>query len=65
MSVREVPELMLTAKETARSMKLSESYIKKLIAARKIPSVKVGRSRRVRISDLTAYVANLPIEEAA
>jgi excisionase family DNA binding protein len=60
MTTRDLPDLMLTVKETAKVLKISESYAKKLIAADQIPSVKVGRCRRVRVSDLAAHVASLP-----
>ncbi|GGN96030.1 hypothetical protein GCM10010112_86900 [Actinoplanes lobatus] len=59
MSVRELPDLMLTVAETAAQLKLSRSYTKKLIAAGVLPSVKVGRCRRVRLTDLGAYVDGL------
>lgn len=59
MNVRELPDLMLTVEEAATSLRLSKSYVKKLIAAGKMPSVKVGRCRRVRLRDLGAYVSNL------
>lgn len=59
MSVRELPELMLTVGETADRLKISKSYAKKLIASGDLPSVKVGRCRRVRLGDLGAYVDGL------
>lgn len=65
MSVRELPELMLTVKETAGRLRISPSYTKKLIAAGAIASVKVGRCRRVRLTDLDAYVSDLKPDIAA
>lgn len=59
MTTRELPELMLTVDETATALKISKSYVKKLIAAKIVPSVQVGRCRRVRVTDLRAYVAGL------
>jgi excisionase family DNA binding protein len=59
MSTRELPELMLTIPETAERLKLSKSYTKKLIASGTVPSVTIGRCRRVRLSDLGAYVSGL------
>ncbi|MEU4214017.1 helix-turn-helix domain-containing protein [Actinoplanes sp. NPDC026623] len=64
MSVRESPELMLTVKEAAAQLKLSPSYAKKLIASGELPSVKVGRCRRVRTTDLGAYVDGLTCDIA-
>ncbi|MEV6925494.1 helix-turn-helix domain-containing protein [Dactylosporangium sp. NPDC051485] len=57
-----VPDLLLTVDEVATALRLSKSYVKKLIAAGAIPSVKVGRSRRVRFGDLKSYVDALPAE---
>lgn len=65
MSARVVPELMLTVEETAAVMKISKSYAKKLIAAGTVPSVRVGRCRRVRLSELQAHIAALPTESPA
>jgi excisionase family DNA binding protein len=59
-SSHELPELMLTIPETAAVMKISKSFAKKLIAAGTVPSVLVGRCRRVRLSDLEAHIAALP-----
>ena len=62
---RELPELMLTVLETAEVLKVSKSHVKKLIAAGTVPSVKVGRCRRVRMSDLREHIANLPVSAAS
>lgn len=64
MSARVLPELMLTVEETAAVMKISKSYAKKLISAGMVPSVRVGRCRRVRLNDLEAHIAGLPTEPA-
>jgi len=65
MSARELPELMLTVPETAKVLKVSESKAKKLIAAGTVPSVNVGRCRRVRMSDLEEHIKNLPVKTSA
>lgn len=62
---RELPELMLTVVEAAQVLKVSKSHAKKLIAAGTVPSVKVGRCRRVRVSDLEKHIANLPATVAS
>lgn len=59
----DAPTLMLTVDETAKELRVSRSYAKKLIAAGTVPSVSIGRSRRVRSADLAAYVAGLPAAE--
>lgn len=65
MSGRDLPELMLTVPETALVLKVSKSHAKRLIAAGTVPSVKVGRCRRVRLSDLQQHIANLPVTAAS
>lgn len=57
--MRELPELMLTVPEVAAILRISPSYAKKLIAAGAVPSVKIGRCRRVRSTDLKDYVDGL------
>ena len=64
MSVRELPDLMLTVKETASRLKISPSHAKRLIATGEVPSVKVGRCRRVRLTDLGAYIDGLTCDIA-
>jgi excisionase family DNA binding protein len=69
MTARSASELMLTVDETATALRISKSYAKKLIAAGVVPSVRVGRCRRVRADDLGAYIARLepdiaPADEA-
>lgn len=65
MSIRELPELMLTVPETAQVLKVSTSKAKKLIAAGTVPSVTIGRCRRVRLSDLEEHIRNLPVTAAS
>ena len=51
--------LLLTVPEAARSLGLGRSTLFAMIAAGTIPAVKVGGARRVRASDLAAFVADL------
>jgi excisionase family DNA binding protein len=53
------PSLLLTVDEVALLLQISKSKAKKLIAAGDIRSVLVGRLRRVRATDLDAYVEAL------
>ena len=56
----EEPELLLTLVEASQRCRWSISKTKRLIAAGDLRSVKVGWSRRVRQSDLNAFLAALP-----
>lgn len=46
-------------KETASVLRCSPSHVKKLVAAGTVPSVAVGRLRRVRREDLDSYIRDL------
>jgi excisionase family DNA binding protein len=59
MSNKEAPTPMLTVVEAAKALRFSESYTKQLISKGVLPSVRIGRARRVRRGDLDAYVAHL------
>lgn len=54
-------KLLLTIPEAAQAMGVSEVYMWRMISGRRklIPSVKVGRARRIKTSDLEAYVESL------
>jgi excisionase family DNA binding protein len=62
---RELPELMATLDEVAAAMKVSKSTVKRLIAEGTLPSVLIGRCRRVRWRDLEEHIANLPVAVAS
>jgi excisionase family DNA binding protein len=51
--------LLLTPAEVAAALNLGRSTVYLLIADGSIRSVRIGRSRRVTIADLNAYVENL------
>lgn len=60
----EAPEEMLTVAEVADVLKISFPYARRLVMGDRgkcpaITSVKIGRLRRVRRSDLDAYIRNL------
>ncbi len=54
------PEHMLTVDETAGILRVNPMTVRRMIKDKKIVSVTIGRSRRIRRSDLNAYMRNLP-----
>lgn len=48
---------MLTVAEIAAELRVSKMTVYRLVNERELPSVRVGRSVRVRRSDLAAYLA--------
>lgn len=52
----DVPRLLLSTSEVARALGVSPRFVKSLIQAGDLPSLKVGRLRRVWINDLEAWV---------
>lgn len=53
------PPLLLAVPDAAASLSISESKLRGLIRDGAIPAVQVDRCRRVRVSDLVAYVERL------
>jgi len=51
-----IPRLLLSAREIALALGVSERFVKGLIYAGELPSLKVGRLRRVRLDDLEAWI---------
>lgn len=54
----EVPRLAYTPEEAAAAVHLSRARIYELIADGSLPSVKIGKSRRIRHDDLVALLDN-------
>ncbi len=50
---------LLTIKEVAQELRVCTSTVRNFLADNTIPSVLVGRSRRVRRSDLRTYINSL------
>ncbi len=50
--------VLLTLRETAAELRLSERSIANLIADGRLPSIKIGRSRRIRRVDLDRLIAD-------
>lgn len=65
MVVQIAAERMLTIEEVRERLNAGLTLTKKLIGSGAIPSVKVGRLRRVRESDLAVYMAELPVAPVA
>jgi excisionase family DNA binding protein len=55
-SSAEVPRLLLSTPEVARALGVSDRFVKQLIQAGTLPSLKVGRLRRVYAGDLHAWI---------
>lgn len=53
--------LLLTVAEAAESLRLSRTRLYELVATGELPSVKIGRSRRVSGQALRDYVQQLEI----
>jgi excisionase family DNA binding protein len=51
--------LLLTVEEAARCLGVGRTYMFQLISRGEVPSVRLGKLRRVKPEDLEAYVASL------
>jgi excisionase family DNA binding protein len=51
--------MLLTPEETAVQLRIARRRVFELLRDGTLPSVKIGRSRRIRSTDLAAYVAEL------
>lgn len=52
-------ELLIPVEEAARRLAIGRTVAYSLIRSGELPSVKIGRSRRVPVSTLQEYVASL------
>jgi excisionase family DNA binding protein len=55
-------KLLLTPIEAARALGIGRSKLYQLIQSGRLPSVLIGRSRRITAAALRAYVASLAAE---
>lgn len=53
------PTLLLTVEEAARQLHIARRRVFEMIKDGTLPSVKIGKSRRIRSTDLAEYVAGL------
>ena len=49
---------LLRAEDVAKILNISKSFAYKLMSTNELSSVQIGRSKRVRISDLNLFVEN-------
>ena len=54
-----VTPLMLSYRDAADALSVSERSVRRLVATERLPAVDVGGSRRIRTSDLVSFVAHL------
>lgn len=55
-----VPVLLMTLEQVKSAVNLSEDTLREVMRSGALPSVLIGRSRRIRASDLQNWVASLP-----
>ncbi len=55
---------LLTFRETAERLRLSEETVKRLVRDGRLSAVSVGRARRVRPADLAAFIESLGADVA-
>jgi excisionase family DNA binding protein len=51
--------MLLPVEETAVQLRIARRRVFEILRDGTLPSVKIGRSRRIRSTDLAAYVAKL------
>jgi len=56
----QVPKLQVTVVEASEVLGVSRSVVYELMNSARLPSVSIGRSRRIRVCDLEDFVAALP-----
>ncbi len=57
-----VGEMLITVPEAARRLAISRSYLYQYLQRGKLPSVRIGRARRIRVTDLEGFVERLQEE---
>jgi excisionase family DNA binding protein len=57
--------LLLRPEEAARALSISRTRIYELMASGRLRSVKIGRSRRIAVDALAAFVSAVSSESAA
>ena len=57
-----VGEVLITVPEAARRLAISRSYLYQYLQRGTLPSVRIGRTRRIRVTDLAAFVERLQEE---
>ena len=62
-TVAPVPALLVSPDDAARLLAIGRTALYALLGSGDLPSVQIGRRRRVRVSDLEAFVEHLPTGE--
>jgi excisionase family DNA binding protein len=56
--IEQVPAILVRPEEAARMLRVSRTEMFRLLGSREIPSILIGRRRRVPVAALDAYVAS-------
>lgn len=56
----QVRKLLVTVIQASEVLGVSRSVVYELMNSARLPSVSIGRSRRIRVKDLEDFVATLP-----
>jgi excisionase family DNA binding protein len=59
------PTMLLTVEETARELHIARRRVYGLVRTGDLPSVKIGKSRRISRQAIEAYVRGLEVEGSA
>ena len=52
-------EQLLTVRQVAGRLAISPAQVYELMATKRLPSLKIDKSRRLRVADVNAYVREL------
>lgn len=58
-----ISEILLTMKNVETRLSLGHTKVTELVISGQLPSLKIGKSRRVRLEDLNAFIEELVIRE--
>jgi excisionase family DNA binding protein len=65
MEVQWAGRLLLTPEDAAVALSISRTRVYELMASGRLPSLKIGRSRRISVDALAAFISALSKESAA
>jgi excisionase family DNA binding protein len=55
--------VLITVQEAARRLAIGRSHLYQLLQRGALPSIRIGRARRIRVSDLEEFVDRLRAEQ--
>ena len=58
-ATHDVGQVLITVPEAARRLAISRSHLYQHLQRLSLPSVRIGRARRIRVMDLEAFVERL------